>query len=107
MELLVNGLLSIGAKRERLQAKLFGGGQMADGLSDIGAKNAAFAEQYLAREGIPIIGGSLRGRHARRIQFWPVAGRVRQLALEMTADAVPIVRPTDNRAKDHGSAELF
>jgi hypothetical protein len=32
---------------------------------------------------------------------------VRQLALEMTADAVPIVRPTDNRAKDHESVELF
>jgi chemotaxis protein CheD len=107
MELLVNGLLSIGAKRERLQAKLFGGGQMADGLSDIGAKNAAFAEQYLTREGIPIIGGSLRGRHARRIQFWPVSGRVRQLALEMAVDAVPIVKSIDNRAKDHGSVELF
>lgn len=107
MELLVNGLLSMGARRERLQAKLFGGGQMAEGLSDIGAKNAAFAEQYLKREGIPIIGGSLRGRHARRIQFWPVSGRVRQLALEMMVDAVPIVRSTDNRAKDHGSVELF
>ena len=108
MELLVNGLLSIGARRERLQAKLFGGGQVTDGLTDIGAKNATFAEHYLAREGIPILGGSLLGRHARRIQFWPVSGRVRQLALGITVDAVPIVRPTtSDRAKEHGSVELF
>ena len=32
MELLVNGLLSQGARRERLEAKLFGGGRTMEGL---------------------------------------------------------------------------
>jgi chemotaxis protein CheD len=81
MELLVNSLLRRGAQRKYLQAKLFGGASMVKGLADIGDLNAAFAERYLQAEGIAIIGGSLRGVHGRRIQFWPVTGRARQVLL--------------------------
>ncbi|MDB5459721.1 MAG: cheD [Caulobacteraceae bacterium] len=81
MELLLNALYRMGARRERLQVKLFGGARVVEGLSDIGLQNAVFAEQFLASEGISHIGGSLRGQRARRVQFWPVSGRVRQMAL--------------------------
>ncbi len=86
MELLVNGLLQKGADRRRLQAKLFGGARMIKGLTDIGDLNAAFAERFLRAEGIAIVGGSLRGTQGRRIQFWPVSGRARQvlIGLEQT-----------------------
>ena len=87
MELLVNGLLKRGARRERLEAKLFGGGRLLDGLSDIGDRNSAFAEQFLKLEGIRLMGGSLRGDQARRIQYWPCSGRARQILLAKT-DAV-------------------
>lgn len=81
MELLLNALYRMGARRERLEVKLFGGARVIDGLSDVGQQNAAFAERFLASEGIQMIGGSLRGEQARRIQFWPVSGRVRQMAV--------------------------
>ena len=81
MELLLNALYRMGARRERLQVKLFGGARLSDHLSDVGQQNAAFAERFLASEGITMTGGSLRGDQARRIQFWPVSGRVRQMAL--------------------------
>jgi chemotaxis protein CheD len=79
MELLVNGLLQRGARRDRLEAKLFGGARAVEGLSDIGSLNADFAESFLKNEGISLIGGSLRGEGGRRIQFWPVSGRARQV----------------------------
>jgi chemotaxis protein CheD len=107
MELLVNGLLSLGAKRERLQAKLFGGGQLSDNLTDVGEKNASFAERYLKRESIPIIGGSVRGRQARRIQFWPVSGRVRQLTLAIPLNDVAPPRPEKTDSAVLGAVELF
>jgi chemotaxis protein CheD len=88
MELLVNELLKRGARRERLEAKLFGGGKTMEGLSDIGSLNAAFAERFLRNEGITVNGGSLRGDRGRRIQFWPVNGRARQVFL--TNDQVPV-----------------
>ncbi|HEY0266340.1 MAG TPA: chemotaxis protein CheD [Rhizomicrobium sp.] len=80
MEILINGLLQRGALRARLQAKLFGGASVIAGLSDVGAGNAAFAEKFLADEGIALVGGDVGGSRARRVQFWPVSGRARLLA---------------------------
>ena len=96
MEVLINDLLKLGASRERLQAKLFGGAKMIERLNDIGADNARFARRFLATEGIPIVGESLGGRRARRIEFWPVGGRARQREVEQfvdTAAARPAPRP--------------
>ncbi|WP_158814580.1 chemotaxis protein CheD [Methylocapsa sp. S129] len=81
MELLVNDLLRHGARRERLEAKLFGGSATMQGLCDIGALNSQFAERFLRHEGIAYAGGSLGGDRGRRIQFWPTSGRARQAAM--------------------------
>ena len=78
MELLINGLMKQGAHRDRLEAKLFGGARMMGGLSDIGKKNAEFAERYLEHEGIAVVGKDLGGERGRRLQYWPVSGRARQ-----------------------------
>ncbi len=109
MELLVNGLLQRGAQRSRLEAKLFGGARVMGGLSDIGAQNCVFGERFLQDEGIRYLGGSLGGEQARRIQFWPVSGRVRQLfvapheAPKVVRERPVIVPP----AQDDGLVELF
>ena len=78
MELLLNGLMRQGAQRDRLEAKIFGGARMMQGLSDIGAKNGEFARHFLKYEGIRVVGADLGGERGRRLQFWPVAGRARQ-----------------------------
>ncbi len=78
MELLVNGLMRQGANRDRLEAKLFGGARMMQGLSDIGKKNTEFAQRFLKYEGIRMVGGDTGGDRGRRLQFWPVSGRARQ-----------------------------
>ena len=88
MELLVNGLLREGAQRQRLRAKLFGGARMLKGLTDVGDANAAFAERFLRQEGITVVGGSLRGDHGRRIQFWPTTGRAQQIEFGSDEGAV-------------------
>lgn len=81
MEILINGLIKLGGRRERFEAKLFGGANVLAQLSDVGSRNAAFAKQYLSDEGIPVIGGDVGGFSPRRIQFWPLTGRARQLAV--------------------------
>ena len=40
MEKLINELLGRGARRERLETKVFGGGRVLPGLTDIGRRNA-------------------------------------------------------------------
>ncbi|MEW5684560.1 MAG: chemotaxis protein CheD [Pseudomonadota bacterium] len=110
MELLVNALLRKGARRERLEVKLFGGAHLFDGLSDVGGQNSAFAERFVRDEGLQYVGGSLRGDRARRIQYWPISGRARQILLAPTESKVfaterkaPAPRPTE----DTGALELF
>ena len=110
MELLVNGLLRRGAQRDRLQAKLFGGARMIKGLTDIGELNATFAERFLKAEGIAIAGGSLRGEQGRRIQFWPVTGRARQVLLAKETASImraESTRPVPPTPPGQGTVELF
>lgn len=79
MELLVNGLLKLGASRQNLQAKLFGGANTIRGLGEIGTTNARFARDFLNREHIACVGGSLGGERGRRVQFWPSSGKAMQM----------------------------
>ena len=110
MELLVNALLQRGAIKSRMRAKLFGGARMIKGLTDIGELNASFAEHFLAAEGITLAGGSLRGQQGRRIQFWPVAGRARQVLMPNETESIlnfEQTRPSLKPQPDTGALELF
>ncbi|MDB5421132.1 MAG: chemotaxis protein CheD, partial [Brevundimonas sp.] len=105
MELLINDVMKAGARRDRLEAKLFGGGRMFDSLRDVGLANADFAERFLRDEAILVVGGSLRGLGGRRLHYWPVSGRALQRAV--TDSHVPVVAPLRVEAHASGSVELF
>lgn len=77
MEALLNALLGRGAKKPRLQAKAFGGGTIIDageGAMSIGMRNAGFAKEWLAREGIPLVSSDFLGPWSRKIIFLPTNG---------------------------------
>ena len=105
MELLINGLMKQGAHRDRLEAELFGGARMMGGLSDIGKKNAEFAERYLQHEGIAVVGKDLGGERGRRLQYWPVSGRARQAYVAAAGIDEKPVKPVLTR--NVGDVELF
>ena len=63
MESLINGLLKLGARRERLEVKLFGGGHVLNAAIDVGDRNIEFARQWLRTEGSA---DRRRGRGQRR-----------------------------------------
>lgn len=108
MELLVNGLLKIGASRDRLQAKLFGGAKTVAGLTDIGAENGRFARRFLEREGIAIVAASLGGDIGRRIQYWPATGRARQQFMAKSLPSLDVAaRLPLPPAASRGEVELF
>lgn len=79
MELLINGMLKAGARRENLRAKVFGGGNVLpdiattrDSFFAVGEVNSRFILEYLRQENIPIIAKGLGGNHGRIIHFVPV-----------------------------------
>lgn len=98
MELLINALVRKGAQRDRLQAKVFGGAKMVEGLSDIGRANGSFAVKFLELENIPCLGQSLGGTSARHIRFFPNEGRVMQktVATPVETEVVQPVRQNQN-----------
>lgn len=99
MELLINEIIKNGGVRSRLCAKVFGGARMIAGLSDVGARNAVFVTEFLAKEGIKCVGQSLGGTQARRVEFWPSDGRARQRLLgetQLVEKAPPPPKPVSN-----------
>ncbi|HLQ20405.1 MAG TPA: chemotaxis protein CheD [Tabrizicola sp.] len=101
MELLINGLLKMGANKNRLSAKLFGGASMSDGFGRIGEENGRFALEFLANEGIPCIAQSLGGTHARRIRFTPTTGYAQQLIVQQNElNTVPPARVSPRSDSD-------
>jgi chemotaxis protein CheD len=78
MEILVNHLLKLGARRDRLEAKVFGGGRVMEKLthSNVGERNSQFVIDYLHTEGIPVAAQDLLDVHPRKVYFFPDSGRV-------------------------------
>ena len=78
MELLINEMLKRGARRESMQAKVFGGAQVMAGFTsmNVGERNTKFVLDYLARERIPVVSQDVLDRHPRKVCFFPVTGKV-------------------------------
>ncbi len=85
MEMLINSLLRLGARRREMQAKLFGGARISTNLRDVGAANIAFAREFLRAEEIPCMAESVGGTMARRVVFYPTTGNARLLVVPNTA----------------------
>lgn len=77
LDALLSEILRAGARREHLEAKLFGGAYVIHGVAvDIGQRNAAFARTYLRKQNIRVMAEDLEGTSARKILFFPDTGRV-------------------------------
>jgi chemotaxis protein CheD len=75
MEHLINTLLKNGGSRENLTAKVFGGGQVLQNMSNVGQRNIEFAIDYLHMEGIEIETTDLGNLYPRKVVFEPLSGR--------------------------------
>lgn len=78
MEILINSLLKMGARRSFLEAKVFGGGAVMRELShsNVGERNSEFALDYLKNEGIKVVVKDVLGELPRKVYFFPESGKV-------------------------------
>ncbi|SOY70250.1 chemoreceptor glutamine deamidase CheD [Cupriavidus taiwanensis] len=98
LEVLINELLKMGARRERLEAKVFGGGAVLANMTtlNIGDRNADFVLRYLKTEEVRVAAQDLRGPHARRVSYFPIGGLALVRRLTRQDDQVSVAR--DERA---------
>jgi chemotaxis protein CheD len=78
MEILINHLMKMGARKSSLEAKVFGGGRVMASLtsSQVGERNAGFVMDFLETEGIPVAAKDLLDVYPRKVYFFPTTGRV-------------------------------
>lgn len=112
MERLINDILKRGGARERLEIKVFGGGNVMNGTTNIGHRNAEFVEEYLAAEGLPIAARHLRGNLPRRVHYFPATGKVMLLELQRSEQEEVVRSEVSYKHKiqvepETGSVELF
>lgn len=111
MERLINDVLTRGGRRERLEAKVFGGARLLSDSSGIGARNARFVQTYLEQERVRVLAEDMLGTQGRRLLYLPVAGLAFVCALaevpRQIAEAERRYRITLPQALPAGSIELF
>lgn len=78
MEVLINQLLRNGARRENLEAKIFGGGNVLKSFTtmNVGDRNAAFVKKFLKEERIRVTSEDLLDIYPRKVYYFPKTGRV-------------------------------
>jgi chemotaxis protein CheD len=114
MEVLINDLLKAGAKRENLEAKVFGGGNVLRGFVaiNVGERNAQFVRDYLKAESIKVVAEDLNDVHPRKVYFFPRTGKVLVKKLKQLNNNTLVNREQDYANRLHnkpvaGDIELF
>ncbi|WP_246542737.1 chemoreceptor glutamine deamidase CheD [Paludibacterium yongneupense] len=116
MEHLITRMQKLGALRERMQAKVFGGASVLDGiqLAQVGDSNCRFVRSFLDTEGIPIVAEDLYGEVPRKVYFFTDTGKV--MIRRLRSDRLRKLEETEREyrermAKDAaeagGTIELF
>jgi chemotaxis receptor (MCP) glutamine deamidase CheD len=78
MEMLVTAIMKKGGDRNRLHAKVFGGGKVLNVTAaqlNVGERNAEFVLKYLDAEGITVVAQDLGGTRGRLVRFRPHTGQ--------------------------------
>lgn len=101
MELLINELLKMGAARNRLEAKVFGGGNVLQGLTvhNVGERNSAFVLDYLKLEGIPVLARDLLGSYPRKVYFFVNTGEVKVRKIKSMHNTTILDRESEYRMR--------
>ena len=77
MENLITEILKYGGQHDRLEIKITGGGRIGWGSGTVGDSNAQFIQTFLEVEGFHPIVTDLGGSHPRKVQYYPLSGKLR------------------------------
>jgi len=90
MENLINGIMKSGGRKDRLEIKVFGGGNVINNSSHVGSRNAEFIRNFLKKEGFKIAAEDLEGNYPRRVHYYPYTGKVMMRVLKRKEDMVVV-----------------
>lgn len=86
MEYLINEIYKAGGKKKNLEVKIFGGGSVLSGVTNIGLKNADFVREYIDREGLTIVADDTGDVFPRKVLYFSDTGSVKVRKLRRRPD---------------------
>jgi len=113
MEQLINSLIARGARRNRLEFKLFGGGRVLAGATDVGKTNVEFALDFVKRENYQLLASDLGGPWPRQVAYEAQTGRARIRHLnsansrEVADEEERFLHKVQDTGASAGEVELF
>jgi len=112
MESMINELLKLGARRERFEVKLFGGGRILPSMTDVGNRNISFVLSFLKVEGLKVAAQDMGDVYPRRVVYFPESGRVllkhlRAVESKVVASSELSYRDRLGTRTDGNDVELF
>ena len=114
MEILINHITKLGARRAFLEAKVFGGGNVLKGftVANVGQRNADFVLEFLATEKIRVAAQDLIDIYPRKVYYFPNSGKVMVKKLRNIHNDTILDRENDyssrlRKSRVEGDVELF
>jgi chemotaxis protein CheD len=113
MDQLIGEMIKRGANRSTMEAKVFGGGSIIDGMNSIqvGELNTQFALDYLRTERIPVVSKDVLDIYPRKVAFLPKTGKA--LVKRLQPATAPALVAQEQAARQRatatagGSVDLF
>jgi len=101
MERLIKTMMKQGAHRASMQAKIFGGAQVMNGLAtlNVGERNTRFVQEWLNTEGIPLVSADVLDTCARKVVFFPTVGKA-------VVKRLKNIQPTDGVVQESGHGNV-
>jgi len=112
MEHLINEILKNGGKRENLELKVFGGGQIMSDAADIGQRNIAFINDYINTEALRLVSEDVADIYPRKVMYYPLSGRARVKKLKSLHNSTVAARENSymsslKQEPETGEVDLF
>ena len=112
MEQMINDILRNGGSRDKLEVKIFGGGRVMKGVTDVGKMNISFIKEYIALEKLRLLAEDVGGNYPRKVMYLPKTGKVKMKKLMNQHNKTVETRDESyfdriTHQKNEGDIELF
>ncbi len=76
MEMLINAIMKLGGKKDRLELKIFGGAKLFESSNNVGENNTKWAVEFIRTEGLTLLKQDTGDLYPRKIYYFTETGRV-------------------------------
>jgi len=76
MEHLINDIFKFGGRRQNIEIKLFGGGNIMSSGGNIGDQNIKFVTEFVQTEGYMVTSKDMGDVFPRKVKYCPLSGKV-------------------------------